>query len=388
MKDKRKTKAQLIEELAALRQQFANLGTFESDHRRTGKVLQAAKDYAETLIDSSLDMIISVDVKRRIIEFNRAAEQTFGYSREEVLGQPVDLLYADPSEGLQVNSKTFQDGVFNGEVRNKRKNGEVFYSYVSASVMRDANGELVGFMGTSRDITNRKALERQRAEFLTMLTHDIRKPLGAILACAEMVLEDVKKRGLAQEQDLLERLRRNALTINSLVTNYLDFSKIEAGHLTLAKRPLKISDILSQVGEQYETEAKRKRITLEFQHQQEALVVDGDPLALERVFANLIHNALKFTPELGRVTVSCRREQGAVVVAVADNGSGIAPKEIPFLFDKYSRASAANHREGTGLGLFIVKALVEAHGGRVEVKSTLGSGSCFLVFLPIANAGQ
>lgn len=126
--------------------------------KRTDDALRAAKDYAENLIDSSLDMIISVDVNRNIVEFNRAAEQVFGYTKAEVLGNPIDLLYADTSEGRQLHKNT-QDGGFTGEVANKKKNGEIFYSYVSASVMRDATGAPVGVMGISRDITERKRAE-------------------------------------------------------------------------------------------------------------------------------------------------------------------------------------------------------------------------------------
>lgn len=126
--------------------------------KRTDDALRAAKDYAENLIDSSLDMIISVDVNRNIVEFNRAAEQVFGYTKAEVLGAPIDLLYADTSEGRQLHKNT-QDGGFTGEVANKKKNGDIFYSYVSASVMRDATGAPVGVMGISRDITERKRAE-------------------------------------------------------------------------------------------------------------------------------------------------------------------------------------------------------------------------------------
>ncbi|MEE9204784.1 MAG: diguanylate cyclase, partial [Nitrospirales bacterium] len=128
------------------------------ERKRADESLRAAKEYAENLINSSLDMIISVDVNRNIVEFNRAAEQVFGYSKAEVLGKSIDLLYADPSEGGQLHKNT-HDGGFTGEVTNKRKNGEIFYSYVSASVMHDATGRVVGVMGISRDITERKRAE-------------------------------------------------------------------------------------------------------------------------------------------------------------------------------------------------------------------------------------
>ena len=114
-----------------------------------------------------------------------------------------------------------------------------------------------------------------------------------------------------------------------------------------------------------------------------------DSTTLERVFANLVHNALKFTPETGRVVVSARPQSAGaeeVLVEVRDTGPGIAPEELPFLFEKYRRAAATRKQEGTGLGLFIVKTLVEAQGGRIEVESRLGSGTCFRVLLPAAPA--
>jgi two-component system, sensor histidine kinase and response regulator len=122
-------------------------------HMRVEEALQAAEAYAAALINGSLDMIISVDLDRRILQFNRAAEQTFGYHKAEVVGRPVDLLYADPADGVRVHSATLEAGGFTGEITNKRKNGEMFCAYLSASVMRNAQDQTVRFMGISRDIT-------------------------------------------------------------------------------------------------------------------------------------------------------------------------------------------------------------------------------------------
>ncbi|MFQ5931319.1 MAG: putative bifunctional diguanylate cyclase/phosphodiesterase [Nitrospiraceae bacterium] len=126
--------------------------------KRSEEAVQAAKEYAENLINSSLDMIISVDTNRNIVEFNGAAEQVFGYSKAEVLGKSIDLLYADPSEGRKLHKDSVGGG-FTGEVANKKKNGEIFTSYVSATIMHDTSGSVVGVMGISRDITERKQAE-------------------------------------------------------------------------------------------------------------------------------------------------------------------------------------------------------------------------------------
>ena len=227
---------------------------------------------------------------------------------------------------------------------------------------------------------------RQRADFLAMFAHDIKNPLGVILGYAGML----RKMGgpSLEQEDMVRRLEVNARAALSLVANYLDLSKIEAGRLILVKKPLGLNELLSRVGQQYEAEAQRQHITLEFHLQQELPAVEGDALALERVFANLVHNALKFTPKLGRVTIRSGQQNSEVVVAVADTGPGIASEEVPFVFEKYRRAAVGQSREGVGLGLFIVKALVEAHAGRVEVESTPGQGSCFSVYLPVASAAQ
>jgi signal transduction histidine kinase len=135
--------------------------------------------------------------------------------------------------------------------------------------------------------------------------------------------------------------------------------------------------------------ARRQHLTFTLDLAPELPLIIGDPLALERIFANLVHNALKFTPKKGRVTLSARHRadsESTVIVEVRDSGPGIAPEDISLLFERYRRVSTVvRPHEGTGLGLFIVKILVEGHGGRVEVESSLGSGSCFRVFLPAAS---
>jgi signal transduction histidine kinase len=231
-----------------------------------------------------------------------------------------------------------------------------------------------------------KELGRQRADFLAMLAHDIKNPLGVILGCTEILLEEAHDRTTADTVHFLERLQSNALLVHSLVSNYLDFSRCEAGQLILTKQPLDLSTVLLQVVNRYEAEARLREITLTLRTHPEPPPIEGDPLALERIFTNLLHNALKFTPKHGQVTLSTTVQNGEVAVTVSDTGPGIAPHELPTLFERFRRASATRHREGIGLGLFIVKVLVEAHHGRIKVDSTPGQGCHFTVlFSPEAT---
>ncbi|MFQ5846236.1 MAG: GAF domain-containing protein [Candidatus Methylomirabilales bacterium] len=184
-------KARLYREVAGQKQQLEQTIT---ERKRAEQDVQVAKDYAENLIDSSLDMTISVDVDRNIVEFNRAAQEAFGYSKEELLGKSADLLYADPSRGKRVNAALMKHGRFAGEVTNRRKNGEEFYAYLSASVIRDANGKVVGGMGVSRDITERRQMEETRealyrASLQIQVPMDLGKRLDLLLDAARTVLD-------------------------------------------------------------------------------------------------------------------------------------------------------------------------------------------------------
>lgn len=237
------------------------------------------------------------------------------------------------------------------------------------------------------EIVERQRMERQRQEFLTMLTHDIRNPLSVVLGYIDLLQEELntgKKEDICQE--ILPRLRSNTLTVFSLVDNYLDVSCLEDRPFHLTKETLDVNSLLSRIGQHYEIEARRRRLTLIFSLQQELPTVQGNLVALERVMSNLIHNALKFTAKQGRVTISSSRTAHEVVMSISDTGPGIASEDIPLLFEKYRRIEHAETQEGNGLGLFIVKALVEAHGGRIEVQSALNQGSCFSIFLPLSQA--
>ncbi len=228
--------------------------------------------------------------------------------------------------------------------------------------------------------------EQQWRDFLSTFAHDIRNPLGVVMGYAEMLIEQAQEKGVSEGIDLLERIKNNALLVHALVSNYLDLTRVETQQLIMMKQPLALNEVLRRVGQLYEAEARRRYVTVEWQLHPALPLVDGDPLALERVFANLLHNALKFTPATGRVTISSTHQGGQVIAAVADTGPGIAPAELPGLFEKYRRATCSLAHEGTGLGLFIVKSLVEAHGGHVTVQSVPGQGACFRVVLPVSTS--
>jgi signal transduction histidine kinase len=231
-----------------------------------------------------------------------------------------------------------------------------------------------------------KTLNQQRVEFLAMLTHDIKNPLSVILGYTEVLNEQLKAGDLTKAADIFAMMKSNVLAVHSLVTNYLYLSTREAGHLHLARKPLAINDILQQVGQRYAAEAQRRSHCLEVRLADGLPLIDGNPEALERVFANLLDNAMKFMTAPGTVILKSKYCKQDVVATVTDTGPGIAQEELPQVFEKYRRAPKDQFRTGSGLGLFIVQELIKEHGGGVEVASTLGQGTCFSVRLPAAPA--
>ena len=173
-------------------------------------------------------------------------------------------------------------------------------------------------------------------------------------------------------------------TIHALVCNFLDLSRIEAGRMTLDRRPFDLAAMLAHAVEHYSSTARRKGIGLALETGPLPPLVADEP-QLQRVVANLLGNAIKYTETGGRITVSTARENGLVAVAFRDTGRGIPAEEIPRLFEKYRRVREVKRTEGTGLGLFIAKTIVEAHGGDIRVASTPGVGSTFTVLLPGAS---
>jgi len=186
-----------------------------------------------------------------------------------------------------------------------------------------------------------------------------------------------------EKWEMLDRIQINARRIVGLVTGCLEASKAEAGKLDIAPLPISVNRLLSEAARQQESDVRTRGLTLELKLDEQLPDVPGDESQLDRVFWNLFSNAIKFTPKGGRIVVSSGRENDYICVSVQDTGTGIREDKISLLFSQFQRLEGPTKIEGTGLGLFIVKTIVEAHHGNVQVKSGAGQGSTFTARLPI-----
>jgi signal transduction histidine kinase len=240
-------------------------------------------------------------------------------------------------------------------------------------------GELPHVIRRNQD---RQRLVRERNLFRSMLSHDIRNPLNVIFNYADMIADEG---GLsAAARLLLQRIKDNAASTLNLVCNFVELGRIEGGTLTLDRQPLCLTALVSEVIARQEALGAARGVALTLDAARGLPHVPADGAYMERVLTNLIGNALKFSPDGASVRVHLECDGDSLALSVSDNGPGIAADEINTIFDKYRRGRATASVEGSGLGLFIVKSVVDAHGGSIDVASRPGAGATFTIRLPLA----
>jgi signal transduction histidine kinase len=223
-----------------------------------------------------------------------------------------------------------------------------------------------------------------QADFTAMIAHDLRSPLVNIGGAAEVMLEGVFGAVSEDQKKWLVRIAENSRTMLGLVTDFLDLSKLEAGYIRLTKERVNLGNLVQDILESYRIVAERKGLSLTHSVPPGDVFINADPRRLSQILGNLISNAIKFTNRGGHIETGLSAKSTAVEVWVKDNGIGIPSADIPLLFDKYRQCSNVNEsgHKGTGLGLVICKMLVEAHGGKIRLRSEEGSGSTFSFSLP------
>ena len=317
------------------------------------------------VIASAQDAIVETDAHDRIVRVNPAAKRILGSSADAV-GRPVAEVAGPLLAPLYALSSPVAREV-------ELDDGRVFDC---ALVELPGGGKVLGM----HDITTLKHLDALKSEFVAHVAHDLRAPLGVIQGNAWLLADlpqlDEEDRGVAREiLDAINRMR-------ALIDNVLDVGRIEMG-IAAEFEDIDVASVLRAVLAASEATSRRKGIALALDVAADLPRVRGSALRIEQAVANLIGNALKFTPPGGNVRLSAGRDDGWVVVRVADSGPGIPPALHGRLFRKFSTLGEHREHEGNGLGLAIVKTLVEAHGGRVSVESEVGKGSVFAFALPV-----
>ena len=336
------------------------------------------------------DGVVILDPVGRIAFVNRALAQAWRQPESAIVGRHLGDFVS--MHGSQVDlgdvlAAIGARGRWSGELSTRAVEAPERVWDVMLTPIRcpePAPGGLLGHartaVGIFRDVSEKYALEQLRADFLSMITHDIKAPLTVILGYTELLTEG-ESRPADMPPDILGHIRESGEKIHALVSNFLDVSRIEAGRLVLDRRLIDLGGVVAQAVDQHAWSARRKGLALSIESGRLPAVV-ADESQMERVVGNLVGNAIKYTPAGGVIQVTTGRHNGHVTVAVRDTGRGIPAHELPHLFEKYRRVRDKHRTEGTGLGLFIAKTIVEAHGGQIRVESAPGTGSTFTVLLP------
>jgi len=250
--------------------------------------------------------------------------------------------------------------------------------------VRRADGTILGRLHTFRDVTQERAVQRMKDEFVGLVSHELRTPLTSIKGYVDLLLGGEVGDLPNEQREFLEIIQRNADREVALVNNLLDLSRLEAGIVAIDHQPLELTPLLVQIAASLRPQlsAKRQHLTLDLPG--DVPPVAGDAARLTQVFTNLIANAHKYTPVDGRIVISAAATEGSLRIDVRDTGIGLSTEEQSHLFTKFYRAKnrLTQAEGGTGLGLTITRALVEQHGGKITVTSVPGQGSTFSVTLP------
>ena len=269
-------------------------------------------------------------------------------------------------------------------VRDKTTGLLLVYTHGDASRLAE-DVRLLSIAATSAALALDVARRDVREEFLAMLRHDINNPVSVAIGYTEMLVEECRDRGMKELLDIALSIEESLEVVADLVSNYLHMPAIDGGSPHLECHPLDLAELTTKVADRYRLYAAQKGITIECTGRSPLLLADRRPLT--RVLGNLLSNAIKYTKGPGRVTLACGGDDANGTIAVTDNGYGLAQDDLARLFTKHARFHRDRNIPGTGLGLFICREIVRAHGGDISVTSVPGKGSTFLVRLPIRGPG-
>jgi two-component system phosphate regulon sensor histidine kinase PhoR len=343
----------------------------------------------KSIIDSVPMAVVTVDSTFRITQFNHWAENITGYSAKSTIGRHCreilqSALCASSCPLRAVIDRLSSTITDKTTIRNRV--GDIVPVRFSAAALFDPAGKLIGGVEAFADISKMVAMERERTNFISMLAHDMRSSLTGIhgLGLRLLRLHDDANPETARKH--IEIITREAAKLESMIDEFIEYSRIESGMLKLNFAATSLDKELEEIYEVYRIKATQRGMKLELQIDDILPLIEADAIRLRRVFTNLLDNAIKFSKEHGTVAIAAREKGQEVVITITDDGIGIHPDDLPHIFDVFHRGRETAGRQGHGLGLATVKAIVEGHGGRILVSTQVNTGSTFAIFLPKKGA--
>jgi PAS domain S-box-containing protein len=342
------------------------------------------------IFQQSAEGILTVDTALRIIDFNPAMERLTGWRESEVLGRfYYEVLRPRDRQGNELGlqgSPILQafagKNVVNREMVISARDGQLFDVSVTAVCVRSTKGEPTSGILTVRDITREREQEEQRSTFISVISHELQTPIAIIKGYASTLARADATLDMEALRSRLRAVEEEADRLNQLVGNLLYASRIQAGGLQMEIVPLDLANLVQKAAHHLQVKSPGVTVMVNLPPNLPTVMADRD--RIEEVLQNLLDNAVKYSPDKHEVIVSCSATGDEVIISVSDTGMGISLRDQERIFDRFYRVGKSKTRsmQGAGLGLYICRAIIEAHGGRIWVESALHEGSTFSFSLP------
>ncbi len=342
---------------------------------------------AASVFENTTEGILVTDARGIIQSVNPAFTTITQYRAQEVIGRNPSLLKSgrqDRGFYRRMWASIRDTGHWQGEIWNRRKNGEVYPQWLTISAIKDAQGRVSHYVGVTWDISELKASERLKEEFIATVSHELRTPLTSVLGSLGLIVGEVAGEVPERVQKLVRIAYHNSERLVRLISDILDIEKMEAGKMGFRFQPLELMPLVRQATEANRAYAEQCGVDMVVTRSPTGVRVNGDADRLSQVLTNLLSNAAKFSHAGDRVEVAVVRHHGMIRISVTDHGPGIREGFRAQVFEKFAQADASDTRRkgGTGLGLSIAKLIVEQHGGRIGFTSEPGVRTTFHVDLP------
>jgi PAS domain S-box-containing protein len=371
-----------------------------NEYHRTQEELRNSQAWFAGIVSIADDAIISIDRNQCITLFNQGAERIFGYSANEVLGKPLDILL--PLRHIQVHRQHVADFGQSAkvarrmgerrEIYGRRKDGTEFPAEASISKLK--LGEEIVYTVYLHDVSDRKQVERMKDEFVSVVSHELRTPLTSIHGSLGMLASGLLKPDSDQGKRLLQIAVDSTERLVRLINDILDIERIESGKVKMEKQMCNVAHVIAQAVNVIQPLADKAGVTLSVSSLSQQLWVDSDRIV--QTLTNLLSNAIKFSPQGSTVWLSAEEQAGedkvntssspspTILFTIRDRGRGIPADKLDSIFERFQQVDSSDSRnhDGTGLGLAICKSIVQQHGGHIWVESVLGEGSTFYFSLP------
>jgi NtrC-family two-component system sensor histidine kinase KinB len=382
-------------ELAELADEFnAMIWRLQTDSAKRLTELDRERSKTATIIESIEDGLIVLDPQRAIVHINEVAGAILDVSHGGILGTRLESLGERGSHAARLvaalDHRVGDEGPIEFKVFLRGRDHSFLVrelpwtSTNGAHDSREPAGALLGTVVLLQDVTLLRDREKAHAHLIATLSHELKTPLTSLRIAAELLDETVSDRLPERGREILATLQEDVARLQTIAGDLLDASRSTAARIGVERRPILLDELVSEISRPLAMQAREKGIALELKSAQHPLPIWGDPIKLPWVITNLVGNALRYTPSGGRITIELSQHDSVVRAVVSDTGCGMEGRALDRIFEPYAQGSGNPSQAGSaGLGLYITKEIVEAHNGRIFVRSGVGSGTTFTVEIPL-----